>query len=146
MTGAVKDLIAQGKVKRFGLSGAGARSIRRAPAVQPVAALQSEYSLQWREPELEILPLLQALMEAATAIVPARRATPAQNARAWRLAQRPGIVPIPGTTKRHRLDENLGAAAVALGTNELQRIQEVLAGITIEGARYPAHLASRVGR
>ena len=194
VAGTVKDLIREGKVKHFGLSEAGAQSIRRAHAVQPVAALQSEYSLWWREPEREILPLLeelgigfvpfsplgkgfltgkidagtsfaqgdfrnivprftvearqanQGLVDAISAIAAARGATPAQIALAWLLAQKPWIVPIPGTTKLHRLDENLGAASIELDVADLRQIQDALAGIPIEGARYPADLAARVGR
>ena len=194
VAGTVKQLIAQGKVRHFGLSEAGVESIRRANAVQPVAALQSEYSLWWREPEREVLPVLeelgigfvpfsplgkgfltgaidqnttftpddfrnivprfaaearqanQALVEALKRIAAARNATPAQIALAWLLAQRPWIVPIPGTTKLHRLDENLAAAGVTLGTDDLLQIQEALAGFTVQGGRYPAHLAARAGR
>jgi len=194
VAGTVKELIREGKVKHFGLSEAGAQSIRRAHAVQPVAALQSEYSMWWREPEREILPLLEelgigfvpfsplgkgfltgkidastsfaqgdfrnivprftaearqanlGLVDAIGVIATARRATPAQIALAWLLAQKPWIVPIPGTTKLHRLDENLGAAAIGLDAADLRQIQDVLAGIPIEGARYPADLAARVGR
>ena len=194
VAGAVKDLIAQGKVRHFGMSEAGADSIRRAHAVQPVAALQSEYSLWWREPEREILPLLQelgigfvpfsplgkgfltgaidqntnfskddfrnivprftqdarlanqTLVAALTRIATARGATPAQIALAWLLAQQPWIAPIPGTTKLHRLDENLAAVDVVLGEDDLQQIQEALAGIDVQGDRYPAHLAARVGK
>ena len=194
VAGAVKDLIAQGKVLHFGMSEASADSIRRAHAVQPVTALQSEYSLWWREPEREILPLLeelgigfvpfsplgkgfltgaidagtsfakddfrnivprfspdarqanQGLVEALKRIATARGATPAQIALAWLLAQKPWIVPIPGTTKQHRLEENLGAAAIELGAQDLAQIHEALAGIAIEGDRYPAHLAARAGR
>jgi aryl-alcohol dehydrogenase-like predicted oxidoreductase len=194
VAGTVKDLIREGKVKHFGLSEAGAPSIRRAHAVQPVAALQSEYSMWWREPEREILPLLeelgigfvpfsplgkgfltgkidastpfakgdfrnivprftaearranQGLVDAISAIAAARGATPAQIALAWLLAQKPWIVPIPGTTKLHRLDENLGAASIELDVADLRQIQDALAGIPIEGARYPADLAARVGR
>ncbi|MBK1613797.1 aldo/keto reductase [Rubrivivax gelatinosus] len=194
VAGTVKDLIAEGKVLHFGLSEAGAQSIRRAHAVQPVAALQSEYSLWWREPEGEILPLLeelgigfvpfsplgkgfltgkvdanttfakddfrnvvprftpearqanQALVDALTAIAGAKKATPAQIALAWLLAQKPWIVPIPGTTKLNRLDENLAAANVVLSTQDLRQIQDALAAHPVEGARYPAHLAARVGR
>jgi aryl-alcohol dehydrogenase-like predicted oxidoreductase len=194
VAGAVKDRIAQGKVKHFGLSEAGVTSIRRAHAVQPVAALQSEYSLWWREPERNILPTLQelgigfvpfsplgkgfltgkidtttsfakddfrsivprftpearqanqALLDAMTTIATAKQATPAQIALAWLLAQQPWIVPIPGTTKLHRLQENLDATEVALGPHDLQKIKEVLDHIPVEGARYPAHLAARQGR
>ena len=194
VAGEVKDLIAQGKVKHFGLSEAGVQSIRRAHAVQPVAALQSEYSLWWREPEKDILPTLeelgigfvpfsplgkgfltgsidakttfakddfrnvvprfttearaanQALLDALAGIAAARRVTPAQIALSWLLAQKPWIVPIPGTTKLHRLDENIGAADVELSASDLQLIRETLAGIKVEGDRYPPELAARVGR
>jgi aryl-alcohol dehydrogenase-like predicted oxidoreductase len=194
VAGAVKELVAQGKVRCFGMSEAGVESIRRAHAVQPVAALQSEYSLWWREPEQAILPALeelgiglvpfsplgkgfltgaikadtqftkddfrnivprfsveareanQALVDAVTAIAQAKGATPAQVALAWLLAQEPWIVPIPGTTKLHRLEENLGAADIELTSGDLHQIANVLSGITIEGARYPAHLANRVSR
>ena len=194
VAGAVRDLIAQGKVRHFGMSEAGAESIRRAHAVQPVAALQSEYSLWWREPEKVVLPVLeelgigfvpfsplgkgfltgaidagtsfakddfrnivprfsvetrqanQALVDAVRRIAEARGATPAQIALAWLLARQPWIVPIPGTTKLHRLEENLGAAAIDLSDEELQDIQTTLDGIAIHGDRYPAQLASRVGR
>lgn len=192
--GAVKDLIREGKVLHFGLSEAGASSIRRAHAVQPVAALQSEYSLWWREPELEILPTLeelgigfvpfsplgkgfltgainesttfdsndfrnivprfsssarkanQALVDLLGELAAARKVTPAQIALAWLLAQKPWIVPIPGTTKVHRLEENLGAAAVTLSQADLGAIAEVLANVAVQGDRYPAHLQARVGR
>jgi len=185
VAGAVKDLIAQGKVKHFGLSEAGVQTIRRAHAVQPVAALQSEYSLWWREPEDEIIPTLEELgigfvpfsplgkgfltgaINADTkfaegdfrAIVPrlnaearranqtvvdllgrlaaGRNATPAQIALAWLLAQKPWIVPIPGTTKLHRLEENLGATALALTADELDEIEDAVSAMTIQGARYP---------
>jgi aryl-alcohol dehydrogenase-like predicted oxidoreductase len=188
----VKELIAQGKVRHFGLSEAGVESIRRAHAVQPLTALQSEYSLWWREPERELLPLLeelgigfvpfsplgkgfltgaidqntpfspddfrnvvprftaearqanQVLVEALKGIAAARGATPAQIALAWLLAQKPWIVPIPGTTKLHRLDENLAAANVALEADDLKTIQQALAAITVMGERYPAQLAARV--
>lgn len=194
VAGTVKGLIAEGKVRHFGLSEAGVESIRRAHAVQPVAALQSEYSLWWREPEQAILPVLeelgigfvpfsplgkgfltgaikaetqfskddfrnvvprfstearqanQALVDAVSAIAQAKGVTPAQVALAWLLAQKPWIVPIPGTTKLHRLEENLGAAAVELSGDELQGIADVLSNITVEGARYPAQLAGLVGR
>lgn len=194
VAGTVKELIAQGKVRFFGMSEAGVESIRRAHAVQPVAALQSEYSLWWREPEHAILPLLgelgigfvpfsplgkgfltgaidaktefgkddfrnivprftpqarqanQALVDAIVAIAQGKKVTPAQVALAWLLAQRPWIVPIPGTTKLHRLDENLGAARVELDAADLARIAEVLARIPVQGERYPAHLAGTVGR
>ena len=191
---AVKALIAQGKVRHFGLSEAGVESIRRAHAVQPLTALQSEYSLWWREPERELLPVLeelgigfvpfsplgkgfltgaidqntafapddfrnvvprftpdarqanQALVEALKKIAAARGATPAQIALAWLLAQKPWIVPIPGTTKLHRLDENLAAAQVVLEPDDLKAIQQALAAITVTGDRYPAQLAARVNR
>jgi aryl-alcohol dehydrogenase-like predicted oxidoreductase len=194
VAGTVKDLIEQGKVKHFGLSEAGARTIRRAHAVQPVAALQSEYSMWWREPEREVLPVLEELgigfvpfsplgkgfltgkIDASTTfdskdfrnIVPrftaeARKAnqelvdrlgqiatakgvTPAQLALAWVLAQKPWIVPIPGTTKLHRLEENLGAAAVALTRDDLGQIGDLLAQVEVQGDRYPAHLQALVGR
>jgi aryl-alcohol dehydrogenase-like predicted oxidoreductase len=194
VAGTVKDLIRQGKVRHFGLSEAGIQSIRRAHAVQPVAALQSEYSLWWREPEKEILPLLeelgigfvpfsplgkgfltgaineatqfdakdfrnavprfspearkanQALVERLDAIAAQQGATKAQIALAWLLAQRPWLVPIPGTTKLHRLEENLGAAAIELTPDDLRRIEAALAEIEVHGARYPAHLQARVGR
>lgn len=194
VAGAVKDLIAQGKVKHFGMSEAGTQSIRRAHAVQPVAALQSEYSLWWREPEETILPTLQELgigfvpfsplgkgfltgaIDANTSfdksdfrnIVPrfseenrkanaglvdvlgkiadAKAATRAQIALAWLLAQHPWIVPIPGTTKLHRLEENVGAAAVELSAGDLSAIEAALKQIRIVGDRYPAHLQQRVDR
>jgi aryl-alcohol dehydrogenase-like predicted oxidoreductase len=192
--GAVKELIREGKVLHFGLSEAGAASIRRAHSVQPVTALQSEYSLWWREPEQEILPTLeelgigfvpfsplgkgfltgainesttfdssdfrnivprfsssarkanQALVDLLGAIAAKRNVTPAQIALAWLLAQKPWIVPIPGTTKLHRLEENLGAAAVTLSAADLAAIQGLLASVAVQGDRYPAHLQARVGR
>jgi len=194
VAGTVKDLIAQGKVKHFGMSEAGVESIRRAHAVQPVTALQSEYSLWWREPEKEILPTLeelgigfvpfsplgkgfltgainasttfdktdfrnvvprfdeenrkanQALVDVLTKIAALKGVTNAQIALAWLLAQKPWIVPIPGTTKLHRLQENLGAPAVELTTGDLAEIETALSCIEVQGARYPAQLASRVGR
>lgn len=194
VAGAVKDLIAAGKVRHFGLSEAGAQTIRRAHAVQPVAALQSEYSLWWREPEFEILPTLeelgvgfvpfsplgrgfltgaidadttfdsgdfrngmprfspearranQALVDVLGGIAAFKGATRAQIALAWLLAQKPWIVPIPGTTKRHRLDENLGAANVELTAHDLRHIETAAAAITVQGARYPEHLQKLVGR
>jgi len=194
VAGAVKDLIREGKVKHFGLSEAGVQSIRRAHAVQPVAALQSEYSLWWREPEQEVLPTCeelgigfvpfsplgrgfltgtiseqtsfdnndfrnvvprftpearkanQALVDRLKAIAAARRVTPAQIAIAWLLAQKPWIVPIPGTTKLHRLEENLGAAAVELTPHDFGEIEAALAGIDVQGDRYPPSLAARVER
>jgi aryl-alcohol dehydrogenase-like predicted oxidoreductase len=188
VAGAVKDLIAAGKVKHFGLSEAGAGTIRRAHAVQPVAALQSEYSLWWRRPEDEILPLLeelgigfvpfsplgkgfltgkmdagttfestdirstiprftpeartanQALVDLLGSIAAERSATPAQIALAWLLAKKPWIVPIPGTTKLHRLDENLAAASLELSPDDLREIEEAASKIAVEGARYPENL------
>ncbi|MGY4293996.1 aryl-alcohol dehydrogenase-like predicted oxidoreductase [Bradyrhizobium sp. i1.4.4] len=192
--GAVKDLIQAGKVLHFGLSEAGAQTIRRAHAVQPVTALQSEYSLWWREPEQEILPTLeelgigfvpfsplgkgfltgaitesttfdasdfrnivprfsssarksnQTLVDLLGEIAAVKKATPAQIALAWLLAQKPWIVPIPGTTKLHRLEENLGAAAVTLSDADLTAIAGVLSKVAVQGDRYPAHLQARVGR
>jgi pyridoxine 4-dehydrogenase len=192
--GAVKALIREGKVLHFGLSEAGASSIRRAHSVQPVTALQSEYSLWWREPEQEIVPTLeelgigfvpfsplgkgfltgainesttfdssdfrnivprfsssarkanQALVDLLGELAAARKVTPAQIALAWLLAQKPWIVPIPGTTKLHRLEENLGAAAVTLSVADLAAIQGLLANVAVQGDRYPAHLQARVGR
>jgi aryl-alcohol dehydrogenase-like predicted oxidoreductase len=194
VAGTVKDLIRAGKVRHFGLSEAGVQSIRRAHAVQPVAALQSEYSLWWREPEAQVLPTCeelgigfvpfsplgkgfltgkidqstsfdkddfrnvvprfspearkanQALVDRLAEVAAAKQATPAQIALAWLLAQKPWIVPIPGTTKPHRLKENLGAAAVELTEDDLGRIQEALGQIKVQGDRYPPHLASLVGR
>jgi aryl-alcohol dehydrogenase-like predicted oxidoreductase len=194
VAGAVKDLIKAGKVKHFGLSEAGVQTIRRAHAVQPLAALQSEYSLWWREPEAEVMPTLeelgigfvpfsplgkgfltgkidentkfdssdfrnivprftpearkanQALVDLLGTIAKRKSATPAQIALAWLLAQKPWIVPIPGTTKLHRLDENLGAAALALTSDDLREIESAASKITVEGARYPEHLQRMVGR
>ncbi|MFE0758330.1 aldo/keto reductase [Inquilinus sp. NPDC058860] len=194
VAGAVKDLIQEGKVRHFGLSEAGAQTIRRAHAVQPVAALQSEYSLWWREPEAEVLPVLeelgiglvpfsplgkgfltgaisdstvfgsgdfrnivprfstearkanQALVDLLGAIAARKRVTSAQIALAWLLAQKPWIVPIPGTTKPHRLEENVGASAVELTPDELRDIDDALSGIAVQGARYPEHLQKLVGR
>ncbi len=194
VAGTVKDLIGEGKVKYFGLSEAGVQSIRRAHAVQPVAALQSEYSLWWREPETDVLPTCeelgigfvpfsplgkgfltgkidatttfdkndfrnvvprfspearqanQALVDLLGSIAGAKRATPAQIALAWLLAQKPWIVPIPGTTKAHRLHENVAAADVVLSSGDLRRIEEALAEVKVQGDRYPAHLAALVGR
>jgi aryl-alcohol dehydrogenase-like predicted oxidoreductase len=185
VAGTVRDLIAEGKVKHFGLSEAGVRTIRRAHAVQPVTALQSEYSLWWREPEAEILPTLeelgigfvpfsplgkgfltgkidetttfsstdfrntvprfspenrkanQAIVDAVGAIASRKRVTPAQIALAWVLAQRPWIVPIPGTTKLHRLEENLGAANVVLSPDDLRQIDAAVSEIPVQGERYP---------
>ncbi|WP_297463086.1 aldo/keto reductase [Ferrovum sp.] len=194
VAGTVKELIAQGKVRHFGLSEASVGSIRRAHAVQPVAALQSEYSLWWREPEREILPVLeelgigfvafsplgkgfltgaidqntaftpndfrnvvprftaearqanQALVDAIKRVAAIRGTSPAQIALAWLLAQKAWIVPIPGTTKLHRLDENLAANRIALSTDDVLQIQDALAGITVQGDRYPARLAAIAGR
>ena len=194
VAGTMKDLIQQGKVKHFGLSEAGTQTIRRAHAVQPVAALQSEYSLWWREPEQEILPTLeelgigfvpfsplgkgfltgainestsfdstdfrnivprfttearkanQALVDVLGEIASQKKATRAQIALAWLLAQKPWIVPIPGTTKLHRLEENLGAGTVQLTPDDLRSIENALAGIEVQGARYPKHLQERVNR
>ena len=194
VAGAVKDLIRQGKVKHFGMSEAGAENIRRAHAVQPVAALQSEYSLWWRDPEKDILPTLeelgigfvpfsplgkgfltgaisdktefdktdfrnivprfseqsrkanQALVDALGRIADSKKATKAQIALAWLLAQKPWIVPIPGTTKLHRLEENLGAANVVLTAQDLQEIHTAVSAIEVQGERYPAHLQSLVNR
>jgi aryl-alcohol dehydrogenase-like predicted oxidoreductase len=194
VAGTVKDLIREGKVKHFGLSEAGVQSIRRAHAVQPVAALQSEYSLWWREPEAEVLPTCeelgigfvafsplgkgfltgkidestsfdkddfrnivprfspearkanQALVERVTSIATAKQATPAQIALAWLLARKPWIVPIPGTTKPHRLKENLGGAVIELTEDDLRQIESALADIKVQGDRYPPHLAARTGR
>jgi aryl-alcohol dehydrogenase-like predicted oxidoreductase len=194
VAGTVKDLIQEGKVRHFGLSEAGVETIRRAHAVQPVTALQSEYSLWWREPEQEILPTLEelgigfvpfsplgkgfltgAITENTTFdsgdfrnIVPRfapearkanqvvvdllgeiagrKNATPAQIALAWLLAQKPWIVPIPGTTKLHRLEENIGAAGVQLSADDLRDIDSAVSKITVQGARYPARLQLWVGR
>lgn len=194
VAGTVKDLIQAGKVKHFGLSEAGVQTIRRAHAVQPVAALQSEYSLWWREPEAEILPTLaelgigfvpfsplgkgfltgkidetttfdstdfrnvvprfsaenrkanQAVVDLIAKVAIQKNATPAQIALAWVLAQKPWIVPIPGTTKLHRLQENNGAAAVELTAGDLREIDEATGQITVQGARYPEALQKLVGR
>jgi aryl-alcohol dehydrogenase-like predicted oxidoreductase len=194
VAGAVRDLIKAGKVRHFGLSEAGVQTIRRAHAVQPVTALQSEYSLWWREPEQEILPALaqlgigfvpfsplgrgfltgkidesttfdstdfrnnvprftpearkanKALVELLTRIAARKRATPAQVALAWLLAQKPWIVPIPGTTKLHRLEENIAAAALTLSAEDLRDINEGAAAITVQGARYTEALNRLVGR
>jgi len=193
VAGAVKDLIQQGKVKHFGLSEPGARTIRRAHAVQPVMAVQNEYSLWWRRPEEEVLPTLEelgigfvpfsplgkgfltgkidenttfdsrdfrnivprftadarkanlALVDLLRAIAGRKKATPAQIALAWLLARKPWIVPIPGTTKLARLDENIGAAAVELTSQDLREIDSAAANITIQGARYPEALEKRTG-
>ena len=194
VAGAVKQLIAEGKVKHFGLSEASAKTIRRAHAVQPVTALQSEYSLWWREPETEIFPTLeelgigfvpfsplgrgfltgtidpnrkfessdirsvvprfspealranQSLVNVLAAQAKRLNATPAQMALAWLLAQKPWIVPIPGTTKVHRLEENLGGAALTLSPSSLREIDGAAAAVTVHGARYPEHLQKLVGR
>ncbi|MBS0969383.1 aldo/keto reductase (plasmid) [Chimaeribacter arupi] len=194
VAGTVKDLIAEGKVKHFGLSEAGVQTIRRAHAVQPVAALQSEYSMWWREPEQAILPLLEelgigfvpfsplgkgfltgainagttfgdddfrskvprfaaeareannALVALLTGLAAEKGVTPAQIALAWLLAQKPWIVPIPGTTKLHRLEENLGAAAVTLTQEDTRQISQALETVKIVGERYPAAMQARVGK
>ena len=194
VAGAVKDLIREGKVKHFGLSEAGVQTIRRAHAVQSVTALQSEYSLWWREPEREVLPTLeelgigfvpfsplgkgfltgkiddkttfdttdfrnvvprftpenrkanQAFVDWLTTFAERKKATPAQIALAWLLAQTPWIVPIPGTTKRHRLEENLGAARIQLSADDLREIDRAASQIEVHGARYPEHLQKLVGR
>lgn len=194
VAGTVKEMIAEGKVKHFGLSEAGVDSIRRAHAVQPVTALQSEYSLWWREPEKDVLPLCeelgigyvpfsplgkgfltgkidesttfaaddfrnvvprfatdarkanQGLVDALDRIAAARQATSAQIALAWLLARKPWIVPIPGTTKLHRLEENAAAADIELSAADLAEIETALGSIAVQGDRYPAHLAARQGR
>jgi len=194
VAGTVKQLIQEGKVKHFGLSEAGVQTIRRAHAVQPVTAIQSEYSLWWREPERDVLPACeelgigfvpfsplgrgfltgkidettnfssndfrnivprftpenrkanQGLVDQLTRIAAEKRATPAQIALAWLLAQKPWIVPIPGTTKLHRLEENIGAADIDLTADDLREIDDAVASITVYGARYPEHLQKRVGR
>jgi aryl-alcohol dehydrogenase-like predicted oxidoreductase len=194
VAGAVKDLIQQGKVKHFGLSEAGVQTIRRAHAIQPVTALQSEYSLWWREPEQEILPALeelgigfvpfsplgkgfltgkineetkfdktdfrnlvprftpenrranQALVDLVSKIAERKKVTPAQIALVWILAQKPWMVPIPGTTKLHRLEENIGAAAIELTPDDLRQIGSATSKIPVEGARYPENLQKLVNR
>jgi aryl-alcohol dehydrogenase-like predicted oxidoreductase len=194
VAGTVKDLIREGKVKHFGLSEAGVATIRRAHAVQPVTALQNEYSLWWREPEKEVLPALeelgiglvafsplgkgfltgkidetttfdssdfrnvvprftaenrkanQAFVEWLTAFADRKKATPAQMALAWLLAQKPWIVPIPGTTKLHRLEENIRATAIELTADDLREIDRAAAQIAVQGARYPEQLQRLVGR
>jgi aryl-alcohol dehydrogenase-like predicted oxidoreductase len=194
VAGAVKDLIQQGKVRHFGLSEAGVQTIRRAHAVQPVAALQSEYSLWWRDPEAEVIPTLeelgigfvpfsplgkgfltgkisedtqfdktdfrnivprftpenrkanQALVDLIGKFAQQQKATPAQIALAWLLAQKPWIVPIPGTTKLHRLEENIGAVAIKLTPEDLRQLETAASKITLQGARYPAELQKMVGR
>ncbi len=192
--GAVKDLIQQGKVKHFGLSEAGVKTIRRAHAVQPVAALQSEYSLWWREPEAEVIPMLeelgigfvpfsplgkgfltgaikedtqfdktdfrnivprftaenrkanQAVVDLIGKFAQQKKATPAQIALAWLLAQKPWIVPIPGTTKLHRLEENIGAVAIKLTPEDLRQLDIATSKMAVQGARYPEELQKLVGR
>jgi aryl-alcohol dehydrogenase-like predicted oxidoreductase len=194
VAGAVKDLIQKGKVKHFGLSEAGVQTIRRAHAVQPVTALQSEYSLWWRDPEAEVLPTLeelgigfvpfsplgkgfltgrinenttfdssdfrnivprftpearkanQALVDLLSRVAERKKATPAQIALAWLLAQKPWIVPIPGTTKLERLEENIGAAAIELTSDDLREIDSAASKITVQGARYPENVARMTGR
>jgi aryl-alcohol dehydrogenase-like predicted oxidoreductase len=194
VAGAVKELIQQGKVKHFGLSEAGVQTIRRAHKVQPVTALQSEYSLWWREPEAEVLPALeelgigfvpfsplgkgfltgkinedtkfdkndfrnivprftpenrkanQALVDLLGTFAQQKKATPAQIALAWLLAQKPWIVPIPGTTKLHRLDENIGSVAVELTHEDLRQLETTASKIPVQGARYPEELQKLVGR
>jgi aryl-alcohol dehydrogenase-like predicted oxidoreductase len=194
VAGAVKDLIQEGKVKHFGLSEAGVKTIRRAHAVQPVTAVQSEYSLWWRAPEGELLPALeqlgigfvpfsplgkgfltgkidenttfdssdfrnivprfspearkanQALVDLLASIAKRKKATPAQIALGWLLAQKPWIVPIPGTTKLHRLEENIGAVSIELTPDDLREIDEASARITVVGARYPEQLEQMTGR
>jgi len=194
VAGAVKDLIREGKIKHFGLSEPGVQTIRRAHAVQPITAVQSEYSLFWREPEEEILPTLaelgigfvpfsplgkgfltgaidenttfdsgdfrnivprftpdarkanQVLVDRLGEIAAGKKVSPAQIALAWLLAQERWIVPIPGTTKLHRLEENVGAAGVDLTPDELRTIDSAVSTITLQGARYPEHLQRLVGR
>jgi len=193
VAGAVKDLIQEGKVKHFGLSEAGVQTIRRAHAVQPITALQSEYSLWWRKPEVEVLPTLeelgigfvpfsplgkgfltgkidenttfdksdfrnivprftpearkanQALVDLLRQIADRKNATPAQIALAWLLAQKPWIVPIPGTTKLHRLEENIGAVRIELTADDLREIDRAASQIDVQGARYPEELERRTG-
>jgi aryl-alcohol dehydrogenase-like predicted oxidoreductase len=194
VAGVVKELIQQGKVKHFGLSEAGVQTIRRAHKVQPVTALQSEYSLWWREPEKEVIPTLeelgigfvpfsplgkgfltgkisqdtqfdksdfrnivprftpenrkanQALVDLLAGFAERKKATPAQIALAWLLAQKPWIVPIPGTTKRHRLEDNLGAVNTQLLPDELRELETAASKIAVQGARYPEELQKMVGR
>jgi aryl-alcohol dehydrogenase-like predicted oxidoreductase len=194
VAGAVKELIGEGKVRHFGMSEAGAATLRQAHAVEPVAALQSEYSMWWREPENEVLPVCeelgigfvpfsplgkgfltgainekttfdktdfrnvvprfteenrranQSLVDVLTQIAARKEATLAQIALAWLLAQKPYIVPIPGTTKLHRLEENIAAVSVELSPGDLAEIKEALGDVTVQGDRYPAHLQQRVGR
>jgi aryl-alcohol dehydrogenase-like predicted oxidoreductase len=194
VAGTVKELIGQGKVKHFGMSEAGVQTIRRAHAVQPVTALQSEYSLWWRRPEAEVIPTLeelgigfvaysplgkgfltgkidenskfdstdfrstlprftpealkanQAMIDLLGRIAQQKHATPAQIALAWLLAQKPWIVPIPGTTKLHRLGENLGAVSIELSPGDLREIETAASNITVQGARYPEKLEQMTGR
>jgi aryl-alcohol dehydrogenase-like predicted oxidoreductase len=195
VAGTIKDLIREGKVRHFGMSEAGVQTIRRAHAVQPVAAIQSEYSLWWREPEtngvfaacdelgIGFVPFSplgrgfltgkidetttfdssdfrnglprfspenrkanQTVVDLLARIAAEKRATPAQIALAWLLAQKPWIVPIPGTTKLHRLEENIGAANVELTADDLRKIEDAAAKIAVHGARYPEHLQARVGK
>lgn len=195
VAGTVKDLIQEGKIKHFGMSEAGAQSIRQAHAVQPLTALQSEYSLWWREPEREILPLLEELgigfvpfsplgkgflsgkinentrfakgdyrgnvfprfseknrkanmkfVDFLNSIASQKSVTPAQIALAWLLAQKPWIVPIPGTTKVNRLQENLGATEITLSSDELKQINDAISKIEVQGTRYPESMQNRVGR
>src|SRR5437763_3117582 len=194
VAGAVKELLQQGKVKHFGLSEAGVQTIRRAHAVQPLTALQNEYSLWFRDPEEEVLSTLeelgigfvpysplgrgfltgkinenttfdssdfrnilprfspearktnQALVDLLGEIAKRKKATPAQIALAWLLAQKPWIVPIPGTTKVHRLEENIGAAAIELTADDLREIESAASKITVQGARYPEHIEQKTGR
>jgi aryl-alcohol dehydrogenase-like predicted oxidoreductase len=194
VAGTVKELIQQGKVKHFGLSEAGAKTIRRAHAVQPVTALQSEYSLWWREPEAEILPTLeelgigfvpfsplgkgfltgkisadtkfdgndfrnrvprfdeenrkanQALVDLLGKFAGEKKVTPAQVALAWLLARKPWIVPIPGTTKLHRLRENVGAASVQLSAGDLRELESAASKIPVQGARYPEQMQKLIDR
>lgn len=194
VAGAVKDLIKEGKVKHFGLSEAGVSTIRKAHAVQPVAAIQSEYSLWWRQPEIELLPTLEELgigfvpfsplgkgfltgkidentkfdssdfrnivprfstaarkanhsmVDLLTKIGKQKNATPAQVALSWLLAQKPWIVPIPGTTKLNRLEENIGSLDIGFTTDELREIDNASSEIKVEGERYPEHLQKLVGR
>jgi aryl-alcohol dehydrogenase-like predicted oxidoreductase len=194
VAGAVKDLIRDGKVKHFGLSEAGVKTIRRAHAVQPVTALQSEYSLWWREPEAEILPTLeelgigfvpfsplgkgfltgkinestefdkndfrnvvprftpenrkanQALVDVLGKFAQQKKATSAQIALAWLLAQKPWIVPIPGTSKLHRLEENIGASQVELTPDDLRQLEDASAKVPVQGERYPEHLQKLINR
>jgi len=194
VAGAVKNLIREGKVRHFGLSEPGVHTIRRAHAVQPVTAVQNEYSLWWRKPEEEVLPALeelgigfvpfsplgrgfltgkvnehttfdssdlrntlprftpearkanQALVDLLSEIAKRKKATPGQIALAWLLAQKPWIVPIPGTTKLSRLEENIGAAAIELSADDLREIESAASKIRVQGARYPAHLEQLAGR